>query len=56
MIGVKNASKSLPQTEALPPEDTKSILEAINKHFGIQAISLQGGGKLNGGMLNSVKP
>lgn len=34
-------------------EDTKSILEAINKHFGIQAISLQGGGKLNGGMLNS---
>ena len=34
-------------------EDTKSILEAINAHFGIQAISLQGGGKLNGGMLNS---
>lgn len=34
-------------------EDTKSILEAINKHFDIQAISLQGGGKLNGGMLNS---
>ena len=34
-------------------EDTKSILEAINEHFGIQAISLQGGGKLNGGMLNS---
>ena len=34
-------------------EDTKSILETINKHFDIQAISLQGGGKLNGGMLNS---
>lgn len=34
-------------------EDTKSILESINEHFGIQAISLQGGGKLNGGMLNS---
>lgn len=34
-------------------EDTKSILEAIHEHFGIQAISLQGGGKLNGGMLNS---
>ena len=34
-------------------EDTKFILESINEHFGIQAISLQGGGKLNGGMLNS---
>lgn len=34
-------------------EDTKLILEAIQEHFGIQAISLQGGGKLNGGMLNS---
>lgn len=34
-------------------KNTRAILEAINKHFGIQAISLQGGGKLNGGMLNS---
>ena len=34
-------------------ENTRSVLEAIHEHFGIQAISLQGGGKLNGGMLNS---
>ena len=33
--------------------DTKSVLEAINKNFGIKAILLQGGGKLNGGMLNN---
>lgn len=34
-------------------EDTKSVLNSINEHFGIRSISLQGGGKLNGAMLNS---
>lgn len=34
-------------------EDTKCVLETINEHFGVKSISLQGGGKLNGGMLNS---
>lgn len=33
--------------------DMRPVLEAINGHFGITAISLQGGGLLDGGMLNS---
>lgn len=33
--------------------DMQSVLEAINKHFGIESITLQGGGMLDGGMLNS---
>lgn len=34
-------------------DNMRAVLEAVNSHFGIRSISLQGGGKLNGGMLNS---
>lgn len=34
-------------------EKTGQVLEQINKYFGVKSISLQGGGSLNGGMLNS---
>lgn len=32
--------------------DMRNTLELINKHFNVKTISLQGGGLLNGGMLN----